>query len=236
MERTELIEEIIRRVTEKLNQLDQPAPEEQPSDQRPGLLILTQAHGTQCHQLLESQAVGKRWKVTCALEREYRVELSEYEAVVLGDLSCAALGLIASGVESCDYTRLAIQAILSGKKVYILEEGVELYRYRETAPKGYYKMLRDKLSFLESNGAILRGREDLERILTGEKSPTKASAPECSGEKEKRLSKRVLTERDLIEAEKEGFGAVRVDQGCIITALAKDSAVSRGIRILKDQS
>lgn len=45
----------------------------------------------------------------------------------------------------------------------------------------------------------------------------------------------MLTERDLIDAEKQGVACIRVGAGCIITALAKDLAAGRGITIIKGQ-
>lgn len=236
MERTELAEEIVRRVTARLHELEG-AEQAAPSEGKPGLLILTQAHGTACHSVLESEAVCRKWRVDCALQREYNVELADYDAVLLGDLSCGALDRIASGAGDCAFTRLAVQAILAGKKVYILAEGVELYRYRESAPAVYYKMLQQKLDFLQASGAVLCTQTDVEQLLTEKQPAPKLQAPpaEASNAKEKTLAKRVLTERDLIDAEKQGVACIRVGAGCIITALAKDLAAGRGITIIKGQ-
>ena len=236
MERTELVEEIVRRVTARLHELEG-AEQADPSESMQGLLILTQAHGTACHSVLESEAVRRKWRVDCALQREYDVELADYDAVLLGDLSCGALDRIASGVGDCAFTRLAVQAILAGKKVYILTEGVELYRYRESAPAVYYKMLQQKLDFLQASGAVLCTQTDVGQLLTEKQPAAKLQVPpaEASNAKEKTLAKRVLTERDLIDAEKQGVACIRVGAGCIITALAKDLAAGRGITIIKGQ-
>lgn len=236
MERTELVEEIVRRVTARLHELEG-AEQADPSESKQGLLILTQAHGTACHSVLESEAVRRKWRVDCALQREYDVELADYDAVLLGDLSCGALDRIASGVGDCAFTCLAVQAILAGKKVYILTEGVELYRYRESAPAVYYKMLQQKLDFLQASGAVLCTQTDVGQLLTEKQPAAKLQVPpaEASNAKEKTLAKRVLTERDLIDAEKQGVACIRVGAGCIITALAKDLAAGRGITIIKGQ-
>ena len=236
MERTELVEEIVRRVTARLHELEG-AEQADPSESKQGLLILTQAHGTACHSVLESEAVRRKWRVDCALQREYDVELADYDAVLLGDLSCGALDRIASGVGDCAFTRLAVQAILAGKKVYILAEGVELYRYRESAPAVYYKMLQQKLDFLQASGAVLCTQTDVGQLLTEKQPAAKLQVPpaEASNAKEKTLAKRVLTERDLIDAEKQGVACIRVGAGCIITALATDLAAGRGITIIKGQ-
>ena len=69
MERTELVEEIVRRVTARLHELEG-AEQADPSESKQGLLILTQAHCTACHSVLESEAVRRKWRVDCALQRE----------------------------------------------------------------------------------------------------------------------------------------------------------------------
>lgn len=52
----------------------------------------------------------------------YEVDLNNFEAVILFNLTCDALCKLASGTCDSAYTRLASQAILSGK-VYIPTEG-----------------------------------------------------------------------------------------------------------------
>ncbi|MGI6181294.1 MAG: hypothetical protein ACOYIE_04375 [Agathobaculum sp.] len=232
MERAELIEEIVRRVAARLSAMD----ETEPQAQKQGLLLLTQTHGTECPCALESEAVRTKWRVDCALQHEYQVNLDDYEAVVISGLDCGALDRIASGTWSCDYTRLATQAILMGKRIYILAEEVELYRYRESAPTVYYKMMQQKLDFLQAAGAVLCTRTDLEQLLTeGTAAPKKQTpAAETCPAAEKKLSKRVLTERDLFDAEKQGAHCIRVSRGCIITALAKDTAAAHGISIVME--
>ncbi len=235
MERAELVEEIVRRVAARLSAMDETEPPAQ-QEQKQGLLLLTQAHGRECPCALESEAIRAKWRVDCALQREYQVDLEDYEAVVISGLDCGALDRIASGTWSCPYTRLATQAILMGKRIFILAEEVELYRYRESAPTVYYKMMQQKLDFLQAAGAVLCTRSDLEQLLA-ETSPAphkQTPAAEPSTAQEKKLSKRVLTERDLFDAEKQGACCIRVSKGCIITALAKDAAAARGISIVME--
>lgn len=58
--------------------------------------------------------------------------------------------------------------------------------------------------------------------------------PPAKPEKEVTFSKRVVTERDIIDADKDGVTAIHITEKNILTALAKDAAMSRDIRIIRD--
>ena len=154
MDHNAIVEEILRRVAEKISEAEGSRAPCADSGGKPGLLILTQDHGTVCHATLESEALKARYRTDCALMRHYDVELDDYEAVVLFNLSCDAMAALASGACDSAYTRLASKAILSGKKVYVPTEEVELYQYRETAPAAYYNMMQQKLDLLVAYQAV----------------------------------------------------------------------------------
>lgn len=246
MEHQALIEEIIRRVSERLAAVPAAEPAKAEAPEKPGLLILAPGHGADCHDLLESAAVQARYRMECALEKQYAVELGSYEAVVLYGLSCGALAALASGSWDCDYTRLASQAILAGKRVYVPAEEVGLYRCQDTAPAPYYGMLLRKLRLLTDSGVVVCARSELEPLLLGgepqacgapvpaAQCPQSEACPPAARPAEVRVDKRVLTERDLISAQEAGAACIRVTGRCIITALAADTAAGRGITIIRD--
>ena len=257
MDHNAMVEEILRRVAEKLS-----AAEGQMSGEgapcaccgKPGLLVLTQDHGTDCHATLENEAIQARYATDCALMHHYEVDLDAYEAVVLFDLSCDAMAALASGACDTAYTRLASKAILSGKKVYVPTEAVELYRYKETAPAAYYAMMQQKLDLLVASGVVICAQAGLEQAILGgaaQAAPQQpAAAPAVAplaasstpapmapqGEQtDVRIDKRVLTEKDLIEANMGGVTRVHIGEKTIVTALAKDAAKDRGMTLIRDE-
>ena len=247
MDHNAIVEEILRRVAEKISEAEGSCAPCADSGGKPGLLILTQDHGTVCHATLESEALKARYRTDCALMHHYDVELDDYEAVVLFNLSCDAMAALASGACDSAYTRLASKAILSGKKVYVPTEEVELYQYRETAPAAYYNMMQQKLDLLVASGVVICARASLEQVILGSETPAPvpAAAPvsaapacaapaACSEVKEVRIDKRVLTEKDLIEANMDGVTKVYIGEKTIITALAKDAAKDRGMTIVRE--
>lgn len=242
MDRKELIDEIVARVAEKLAACEDGETVEQicSDDARPGLLILTPDHGDDCHVKLESERLSKHYRTVCGLMQDYQVDMDNCEVVILYCLSNEVLGKLASGIYDTPYTQLASQAILSGKKVYVPMERIELYRYATTAPAPYYAMLQEKLALLEESGVVICPQEELEDYILNEKK-----VPACKQEKpaevkpvavqkEYRLTKRVITERDVSEACTAKATCIRIPANSIVTDLAKDFARSRDISLIRE--
>lgn len=264
MDHNAIVEEIIRRVAERISEAEGCCTG---CGDKPGLLILTQDHGTACHATLDSEALKARYHTDCALMHHYEVDVDAYEAVVLFNLSCDAMAALASGACDTAYTRLASKAILSGKKVYVPTEEVELYQYKETAPAAYYNMMQQKLDLLVASGVVVCAQASLEQAILGSETPAPvvaaaapaapapvapAAAPApvmaslgcsstlapmaaCAEQKELRIDKRVLTEKDLIEPNMAGVTRILIGERTIVTALAQDAAKDRGMTIVRDQ-
>lgn len=75
----------------------------------------------------------------------------------------------------------AAQAILTGKRVYVPTEEVELYRYASTAPAAYYAMMKERLDLLLTSGVVVCSKHNLEGLLLGgaacEAAPAEAPRP-----------------------------------------------------------
>lgn len=250
MERSELVDQIVARVSAKLAERGVSVEADQiraviDGEKKPGLLILTERHGERCDELLNSAELKRSYRTSCALLEHYEVDWKEIDAVILFGLTNAALAKIAGGAADTEFTALAQRAILEGKRIYAVREEVELFRYEGTAPGPYYEMLGGKLRLLEESGVRVLSSGEIEAELSGgaaavsgscapaEKS---AAAPERAAgaeEKEISFSKRVITERDVIEADKKGVSRIRLSPGNILTDLARDAAKVRNIVLLK---
>lgn len=158
-----LVNEIVNRVAEKLSEAAQASTIV--CDEKPRLLILTQEHGEYCHSVLESARLGEYYRTECALMQEYQCDASAYEAAILFGLTNEALGKLAGGTCDTPFTALAQKLILSGKKVFIPAEEVELYAYQQTAPAPYYAMMESKLQFLQQCGVTICKRDALEDVI-----------------------------------------------------------------------
>ena len=237
-------------------------------EQLPGLLVLTQEHGEVCHELLENPKIKEKYRTSCALLAENQVDLEDIETVVLFNLTTEAMCKIASGITDTPYTRLAAQALLMGKKLYVPREEVELYRYPTGGLGSYQCMMQAKLTKLVSFGLKICPMAELEDALLGKEAEETPAAPACEGDggscaptpaeeaaapceesceepqaepepvkealKEIVFSKKVITERDIIEANRDGVKIIRLSERNILTALAKDAASARNIQLIRE--
>ena len=249
MELDAMISEICKKVQERVAELEkEEAATASPEgdDGRPGLLILAQDHGMTCHPMLESKKLGECYHVDCALLKE-DCDVASYEGVIAFTLTNESLGKIANGIFDNDYTRRFGTALLLGKRIFIAEEEVELYRYKDTAPAGYYSRLEENLKFLQQNGVTIVPLDQLEAAILGEAVSTETAAapkkedPVAENEqpadgKTMKLAKRIITERDVISAREEKVSCIQVGKKAILSDLAREYAKKYGIRIVREES
>lgn len=238
MDMNTLIDQILARVAAKIAETE--AAPCACVGEKTKLLILTREHGEHCHQMLESAKLGERYATECALMNDYQVEMADYDAVILYGLTNDALGKLANGVCDTPFTCLASQAILMGKRVFVPTEEVELYRYASTAPAAYYAMMEEKLKLLTASGVVICSKANLESaVLSGAPAPVcgpcspVAAAPQRV-EKECKLSKKVITERDISAAKEAGATRLVVSGKAILTDLARDMAKARGVAVVRE--
>lgn len=203
---------------------------------RPGLLILTQKHDTCCHRMLESRRLSGQYRVECALKGKYDFNMDDFSAVILYGLTNDMLVQIVGGAAAVPYSQLAVQAILKGKTVFAVEEEVELFDYKRTAPAVYYNMMLDKVNFLKDSGVVFCPVNQLEDRLLGEKTsaepmPAGQSAPPPKREK---AGREIVTARDLALLNNANITVMRVAADSIISSEAWDYARVNGMQIIRE--
>lgn len=251
MELDALISEILSRVQEKVAALDAQPEEVIPETEetktacdsdKAKLLVLAQEHGLICHPTYESKELAECYQVDCALLKEDGYSIENYEGVIAYTLTNEALGKLANGIFDSAYTRAFGTALLLGRPVFVPEEEVELYRYKDTAPKGYYHCLEEKLEFLKNNGVTIVPNARLIPTILGEacQAEDKPESKPCPKEERREcvltIDKKVITERDLINAKTAKATCVHVIAKAIVTDLAKDYARKNGIAIQKEEA
>jgi hypothetical protein len=232
MDMDALVNEIIKRVKEKITAFE---------PDRPKLLILNGDHGSNCHPLLENTQLNESYLTECALQKEYDCQVDDYEAVIVYSLSNANLGKVANGMFLDGYSRIFGEALLAGKKIYLPAEEIELYLSKNKQTPYYQRLLLNLQLLTDSGVEIVAGSELVERILGQTTQPpmlseqpmtvTHADSKVAAAEKEVYLSKRVITEKDIVKAGSEKAKIIVIDEKALITDLAKEYAAKRKITI-----
>lgn len=237
-----LVDEITARVAAKLDaQTAAPAPCEAAKGGKPRLLALASERAAECRKFIESADIAERYDAECAQPGDWSCDASDYDVLVFFDLSVGDMAGIATGVCTTQFAIAARKALLRGKKLFAVHEGVELYGCAETAPSAYYSRLLEHLVALQNSGMTVCPLVSLEEaILSGcEKKSCCAAAPEvkaAAADAEAAITKRVVTEKDIAAVYTSSLRAVRVAAKAILTDLAREYAASRRVAIIRDEA
>ena len=185
---------------------------------------------------------GLRWEE----EAGYQGDISPYTMVVCRQVSSAQLCDMALGRDSTPAACAVSKALLAGKPVYILEEGLPHRANQVTANPRYYAMLEGYVTQLAQFGVRVLSRAELERLLSGQPAPGNApSAPlvpmpveahESAAEpKESPVFCGVLTADEARRLAKTCGGTLRLGSGAILKPLAKDVLREKRIALLFEE-
>lgn len=234
MDYSELVQEIVSRVSMYLKK---------DCCDRKKLIILCHEHGTDCHKLLDSPRLAEHFKTECALLNDYGCDVEACEGLVLFNLTNADIARIASCVCDTPYTEMVAKALLLGKPVWVPKQEIELFKYDSATEYG--KMMYEKLRLLEKLGVILCSCDDLEDMVlggvrcSGSLCTESAPAPCCEAAPVEKCcgdyicSKKVITEKDMINAHTGGAVRVLAGEKTIVTDLAREYARTYAIQIIK---
>lgn len=163
------------------------------------------------------------------LAASYRVVTEVQDAyscdvVFIASMSVELLTHIALGCAINDIEQIILRSLLQGKQVYVLQDGIELYQYKESSYKNLYSMYQSYLDQIElngiqiiSDGAALLHLDEMKRMDRNQrvKLPTYETSFDMT-------SKKLLLEKDLMDARVKTSARIQIKRSCIITPLAED--------------
>ncbi|WP_070000604.1 hypothetical protein [Cellulosilyticum sp. I15G10I2] len=231
----DIVDQVTREVIRYMEQIEK----------KSEVLLLTQSHSTRCQQLVKKY---DEFGAACGPVAEKEDQLEGIKTVILFDLTNDVLYKLANGCNDTSYLKLASEALLQGKQVIGVKEEIEIFKYQKSAPSLYFNKIMEHLEFLKKCGVVVACEKNIALHLAAQKlnreiekegeneqkviSLQNAKMPEikCSTFK---INKRLITEREIQEAVRNGVKAIEVIPKAIITQLAKDSIQSHNILILE---
>ena len=134
------------------------------------------------------------------------------ERTILPFLSCSQMADLALGRTTGPLLKKALDLLLMGKTVEVFE--FEYLQFNKTAPEPLYQLYASYEETLRGFG--------LQRFAAENQNIA-------------RLSHRLVTERDVIEAHQQGITILRILSDAQLTPLALDCARERGIQLQKTE-
>ncbi|MGL5677895.1 MAG: hypothetical protein ACRDDX_15965 [Cellulosilyticaceae bacterium] len=163
------------------------------------------------------------------------LEHEAYECIVVAELTLDRLASLAQGLAQNEEEKCILKALLQGKKVYVLEDGIEYRKYKKTSHKALYTLYSDYENKIKQYGIELIGHAS-DILLADTKEPSKE--PDVEESEERSVSgeidfthKRLLLETDLMRAHIPVYGTVLVGKKGIVTPLAEDFIRTHKLKI-----
>ncbi|GAA0776269.1 TIGR02536 family ethanolamine utilization protein [Clostridium subterminale] len=170
------------------------------------------------------------------LNEEYRMiyygeEALEADIAVVSRLSIKSMANIATLTGINEEENFIINMLLAGKRVYVLENGLEYRKYKNTAPRALYNKYLSFEKELKVYGIdIVEAIEKVEDKTTRKeeyKKVEEVSILETSNSISEEMSfeirnKKLISEMDLRKPFMNGMKSVVIDKKSIITPLAND--------------
>jgi len=164
-------------------------------------------------------------------EYEEHININVYDAILLGSISHQELVHISMGLANNPVSSLVIEAILAGKKIYILKEGITYLRYEHTSNTNFYNMLKGYEEQLKTFGIEwIYTNEIVEKMKRSEIS--KELFKEAQITEEHVVQVKIITESIAKQYHIKGCKHLLVKKQTIVTPLARDYLRDKKISII----
>ncbi|WP_329887026.1 hypothetical protein [Pseudoramibacter faecis] len=181
------------------------------------------------------------------------------QGMVVAELSPTDMCRIVDGIGGSAFANRVINALLAGKPVIVLKEGVGFMTYQASAPINFYRHFEEAYHRLMQNGVTVCAKKDLPSVLLGREQPTfesdvmqsfrgKRVSPEpkeeaeppadesakAAAEGEIAMARHIITEQAVIPlTERQDIRAVIINQDAIVTDMAEELLEDHHIAIVK---
>lgn len=164
----------------------------------------------------------------------YEDGIYEYDAVVISSLCLRGLANLALGSSVSSEERFILKAIMMGKKVYVIESGIEYKKYINTAPTQLYNKYISFEKELRSYGVqIINSVEEIlfEKETSVIKKETEIKNIEVLETVVELRNKKLISEADLRRPEIRGAQKLVIDKKTKITPLASDYIRTNNLKL-----
>ncbi|KEZ89198.1 MULTISPECIES: hypothetical protein [Clostridia] len=161
--------------------------------------------------------------------RGYEIALvkdkSDMDIIIVTELSILNMNRIAQGLPQTEDEVIIFQHLLNGKKVFFLEEGMELHASQHVAPRALLQVLENYKNQLVRYGASILPLKHFEKI-------NGAINQEVNDKADKSDRKELITVAKVRKLNLHAGDIFETDKNVIVTALARDYLRDLGVEIV----
>lgn len=172
----------------------------------------------------------------------YNKDIKDCDILVISRLCLRGLCNLAMGNSVSDEERFILKMIMSGKKVYVMEDGLEYKRYKHTAPKTLYNKYLNFEKEIKSYGVeIINNPKSIlnetkviyKEEYTKDNKEIKINVNLTENTLDLR-SKKLISESDLRKPQINGIDRILLGKKSIITPLANDFIRIHNLKLDKE--
>ncbi|MBS4537850.1 hypothetical protein GOQ27_05215 [Clostridium sp. D2Q-11] len=165
-------------------------------------------------------------------EIEGNIDITSYKYIFLGSMTNKDIVNIAIGLPTDRVSSAVIDCIFQGKRIYVLREGVQYYKYKDTSNVPFYNMMKSYETKLKSFGIDFISKNDINNLIDGNQEDKPISKEVVKGIEEYTLDEKIITEAVIKDIYQKGYKDVVINKNTKITPLAKDYIRANRINIL----
>ena len=162
-------------------------------------------------------------------KRNYKIasvkDKSDTDIIIVTELTILNMNRIAQGLPQTEDEVIIFQHLLNGKKVFFLEEGMELHASQHAAPRALLQVLENYKNQLVKYGASILPLKHFEKI-------NGAVNQEVNEKADKNDRKELLTIAKVRKLNLHAGDIFETDKNVIVTALARDYLRDLGVEIV----
>lgn len=172
----------------------------------------------------------------------YNKDIKDCDVLVISRLCLRGLCNLAMGNSVSDEERFILKMIMSGKKVYVMEDGLEYKRYKQTAPKTLYNKYLNFEKEIKSYGVEIinnpksilnETKVNYKEEYTKDNKEIKVNVNLTENTLDLR-SKKLISESDLRKPQINGIDKILLGKKSIITPLANDFIRIHNLKLDKE--
>ncbi len=162
-------------------------------------------------------------------------DLEEIEYIMIASIDNKLLYNLSIGKEEDETSKILIQGIFGGKKIFLLKENIFYRKFKETCNENFYRLFEKQEEKIKSYGVVVKSLEEIEAILEKKENLVRESIEtekiQEKASKEIDFTKKKVINQFELKDIREEIDCILVDKKSILTPLAKDYLRERNMSV-----